>query len=407
MTLVDDLPFREDWDQFSLDQISLLIRLDYNLQDKQMFSHRPENYQIISQLGFDAVISHNIYNDRIYRAQVKRVLEIRLTQLRDQYEAKYHIYAHELDFESIRNQLLSGILSLKNIAALTNPFNIQAVEKYLDLDQTGDYMLLIKNWNHKYYSSQACEVYNTPEQCLLKAIRYNDLENFERLYPVWTPQYITGLAIKEAIRYGRVEILQRILDKGKGHDIMATLLRQKPMTLAATSEFDNSPMLKYLWSFPQIRESGEVNESFVRSITHGPKTVSSNVETLLQISPPHDINFIIVTIAQRGWTRIFKELVQYQEPRRDTWNDSFVYAAIGGHDELVNFIRPHIITPALNIYRMLYDASHNEDALRYVIALPEVTPEELALIISMSDGWHYRDSLIKLARESGKFVDEN
>jgi hypothetical protein len=168
------------WSNFSVEQVSLLIQLRYELtrSDNNIVDVR----KILLQLGFDESVAEEIFSDNSLKYYVIAQLTQQLDSLGDVYEEKYGIFESDLHPADIKEELESGTLSLHSSLLLTNPFSILKLEKIFKLPETGDKDLMIANWNKEYYSAQRCQEFNDPKTCMMKALEYNDTTNFMRLY---------------------------------------------------------------------------------------------------------------------------------------------------------------------------------------------------------------------------------
>lgn len=302
------------WENFTFDKISLLIQLRYSIL--HFLGITPIISPIINKLGFSHEITLKIDSDDDFKRFVVKQLDQKLNDLQQLYEEKYNLYEAVVNPESIKADLFSGYISLQNRAYLSNPFSILKVEKYFNLDETGDMELLKKNWNLRYYSRR-CSDFNTKEVCFLKAAEYNDLSEYKRLYPLIDKDAdIISAVARIAIRGGHIDFLKYIIAQdGKLIKQESPIFNRSFLYEAMVSKYDNVAMIKYLKNNPF--DINRVNmtvgdiviliqyDSHINNIKY---ILSTIIETL-----PVDRQVILIVrimgaIIERGWIDYFKEL---------------------------------------------------------------------------------------------------
>lgn len=301
------------WEDFTFDKISLLIRLRYDL------SHSLGISPIINELGFSNEIALKIASDKNFKSFVTKRLDQKLDDLQQRYEEKYRLYAEDINPEKFRADLSRGYINLENLALLSNPFSILEAEKYFDLPETGNIELLQMNWNKKYYSSR-CSVFNTNEICLAKAAEYNDLSEYERLYPLIDKSVATiSTAARGAIRGGHIDFLKYIIDQDK--DLIKDesrgfhMFNKSFLYEAMASKYDNIAMIQYLQNNPLDINTVNMIPQDIRELIHNGshinniKYILSNIASVASVEQQINIViYIMGAIIERGWIDYFKEL---------------------------------------------------------------------------------------------------
>jgi len=400
------------WKGFSFDQISLLIQLRYAHKNDHMSDNRDHISRLISDLGFNSeIISKELKTNLGYYWHLRRQLDANLQTLQVDYENTYGIRLSDLDFNSIEQELASGIPQLKIRAVLSNPFNILAVERHFRMPETGSWTLFMENWNKTYYTPQGCGIYNSPEVCLIRAARYGDLENFARLYPSTMRGYLIGSITKAAIQNGQVNILEYILEHDDDGSIMRHIITHRLFLEAVESKYDNRQMIKYLLSLPGVRGSGIMSELSLGSIMQNPQTNQNNVEYLFGLSPPSDVDQALSLAARRGWTRVVQMLMSHFKPTQGAIDRAFEYAAAAGHDETVKFLRPYIDADVVIDYIFADGAlsyGRKLDNIRYIVNLPEVSKADIIKFLKNNNSRFGlpSDELRQILLQSGKITSE-
>jgi len=273
--------------------------------------------EIISQLGFGPEVVKALANDPEYRRRVVIEIQATLKKLEHAFEGKYHIYTSNLDFDAIQQQLLSGVPNLKTRILLSNPFVIWAVELKFQLPSSGDFNILMENWNRLWYTPQGCALYKSAEVCLKRAIKYNDFETVKRLYVEGDKDGIisdnTYLSINMAAANGRTEILRYIMELNNNN---LNLLDYSHLNHSVMSQHDNSEMIRYLWTYPRIRDvAGRAAAQNLYHIINKTDVNPANINALLSLMDltPDIITYILPALNMNGQTSAI-EIIRERYP---------------------------------------------------------------------------------------------
>lgn len=175
---------------------NLVGRKVADFTDSENFTH----------LGLAYQLPHELVKNQAKLQQIIDAINLRLEEWQQHYSKDIDkIISQE---PNLYDDFYGGIYSILGQIYLSNPYNVVKTEQKYNLPITGDRVKLMHNWNGKYYGVK-CLTYVDPETCLKKAIEYNDVENFTKLYPVLRDDlFINELMdlINLAVEYSRVVI---------------------------------------------------------------------------------------------------------------------------------------------------------------------------------------------------------
>jgi len=373
-----------DFADISLNQVSLLIQIRYyiyHLREYDFYQVIVDMADIIDQLGYSPIIlASAIYDDWNLQKKILARLDVLIPAQQSIYEDAYGPLTDTLDVDVVKESLHQGILSLRASAMLVgNPFSILKAERNFGLPETGNLEMLIRNWNITYYSPSQCRVYNHPGICFIKAIEYDDMENFLKLYPTINYEEYIQDAANTAARHGRRDMLDMLMQKPEV-DWAYHGTKNGLIISAAGSIQDNTQMLAYLWQ--KFQHEGISAAFYYEDIFLDKSALHiNNVKFFLNLPPgttdvKYAIQDMLHKVAGQGWVQLFQELMIIAQPERDTLIESLEAALLGGHGRMVAYIRTHIELDSQIVQNLLYQTAlittdPQYKLFRYILSLPE------------------------------------
>lgn len=413
-----------DWSTVSLDQISLLIQLQFHLKyviETGYVYSRDKIHSIVKELGFGRPVSEKLSWDKIFSQEILTALNVKLETLRREFEEENGMFESDLIAEDVHTQLESDTLNYYTRLLLTNPFSVWNLEKKFEIEETGNVNLMIENWNKKYYSFSQCEVYNSRNICFKKSIEYGNMDGFHRYYDEFNNTIYLGLTV----RCGQIDMFEYMLhDNPKilddKHDV-ENIIR---LASRGFNGSDNTKMIDYLMTLPQVKVHRNKFWDYVYLVVRDDiiGTNMANVEQLLLYTPAVNIdrikfNNILVFMQVKGWNDLFKKLANNVNPDLIDWARSFNYAKSELNFDLMKFLEPHLPVDVLQDTIMEIITDSDEDLLNHekivdyvksLISLPQISNrfvEDFLRYITFDVHFkeeYYFDEYINILRDSGK-----
>jgi len=306
-----------------------------------------------------------------------------LEKLQQEYEAETRIYAADVDLQLVNQDFYNGMLSLKNLILLTNPFAVQAVERAHRFNRTGKLESLERSWHRRYFSPSRCLEFNTSESCMIKAARYGDGVIFCSLFADRKTRLRGSVdAAMAATQFGHVHIIEKMREFGYIDTSVNMLLHT-----AFRAEHDNTQMISYLIGLG-IHRLNEVPFSY---ISWGGSHIN-NIRFLIQLvrdtgNQEKFRQLVISTCEQtidRGYLDFFKELAQMVEIEPQTWDRFFTHGIVEEKTTISQFLADRK-SPNYRyvdvLYELLVHRRERPDAIARVLAMPEISQEVICQFV--------------------------
>lgn len=410
------------WSDFDLNEISLLIQLQYYLKlsiKSPVLVSYTEIYYIVEKLGFNRDISDELsLNKKIAQKVVDKIID-NLDTLRPKFEEENGIFESDLLAKDVYIQLEEGTLNYFTSQLLVNPFSVWNLEKKFDIVETGDVRLMKENWNRKYYSPRLCEIYNTQSTCVEKSIEYDDMERFISYYNI----YHDGEMMAHIAKYGRIDMFKYALSNDpKILDKINNIRYVVEDALKGDNGNDNTAMIEYLMTLPQIKAQRDVFWNYIFNVLRYESGINLvNIEKIISYTPVDErVNDILRDIANNGWVDLFKRLANAIDVTDAAWYSSLEAALRNKNFDIVEFILPHL--SVANLQQMIvntiedeieYTEDHqkNIQIIKFLISLPQISNayvEEFSRFITSTriyNGFNDEkdfDDYINILKNSGK-----